>query len=77
MRPLNLSSPTTKPLHSSGRGFTLFDANPLRYRDPSGHAVDEYGDWTPCNLLPGRADSCSLLGLTRTEIARERVVLFK
>ena len=27
--------------------------------DPSGQSVDEYGHWTPCTMLPGRADSCS------------------
>ena len=27
--------------------------------DPSGHSVDEYGHWTPCTMLPGRADTCT------------------
>ena len=40
--------------------YLYTENNPLRYTDPSGHAVDENGHWTPCNLLPGRADSGSL-----------------
>jgi RHS repeat-associated protein len=40
--------------------FAYAENNPVNHTDPSGRAVDASGHWTPCNMLPGRSDSCSL-----------------
>jgi RHS repeat-associated protein len=39
---------------------TLYaEGNPVNHTDPSGQAVDDHGHWQPCNLLPGRDDTCT------------------
>lgn len=39
--------------------YTYAETNPARFTDQTGHSVDQYGHWTPGNLLPGQANTCT------------------